>query len=150
VQSHAEEIATTLEKVYAAKGAVAEFEIDPDSVFHGEKGDLMELLGNLLDNAFKWCHSRVLLTAQPVSPPGARRPGLRLKVEDDGPGVPEEKMGEILKRGVRGDERVQGHGIGLSIITDIVAAYGGDLRVGRSEALGGAEFEVVLPPLLGL
>jgi two-component system sensor histidine kinase PhoQ len=149
VQPHAEEIATTLEKVYAAKGALAEFEIDPDSAFHGEKGDLMELLGNLLDNAFKWCHSRVLLTAQPVNPPHARRPGLRLKVEDDGPGVPEEKMGEILKRGVRGDERVQGHGIGLSIITDIVAAYGGDLRVGHSEQLGGAEFEVVLPPLGG-
>ena len=58
-------------------------------------------------------------------------------------------VGEVLKRGVRGDERVQGHGIGLSIICDIVASYGGEMKVGRSEQLGGASFEVRLPPLSG-
>ena len=147
VLAHAEEIALTLEKVYARKGALAEFEVDERSVFHGDKGDLMELLGNLLDNAFKWCKSRVLLTAAPIDQARARRPGLLLRVEDDGPGIPEDKISEVLKRGVRGDERVQGHGIGLSIIGDIVASYDGEMKVSRSESLGGACFEVRLPPL---
>ncbi|MGE4069667.1 MAG: ATP-binding protein [Lysobacterales bacterium] len=147
VLAHAEEIALTLEKVYARKGALAEFEVDERSVFHGDKGDLMELLGNLLDNAFKWCKSRVLLTAAPIDQARARRPGLLLRVEDDGPGIPADKISEVLKRGVRGDERVQGHGIGLSIIGDIVASYDGEMKVSRSESLGGACFEVRLPPL---
>lgn len=146
---HAEEIALTLEKVYARKGALAEFDVDPKSCYHGEKGDLLELLGNLMDNAFKWCHSRVLLTARPIVHPRSRRPGLLLRVEDDGPGIPDEQISQVLKRGVRGDERVQGHGIGLSIVGELVASYGGELKVGRSEQLGGAQFEVVLPPLGG-
>lgn len=149
VLAHAEEIALTLEKVYARKGALAEFEVDQRSMFHGDKGDLMELLGNLLDNAFKWCKGRVLLTAAPISEARTRRPGLLLRVEDDGPGIPDDKISEVLKRGVRGDERVQGHGIGLSIIGDIVSSYGGEMKVGRSEQLGGASFEVRLPPLGG-
>jgi two-component system sensor histidine kinase PhoQ len=146
---HAEEIALMLEKVYAHKRALAEFEVDPRSMFHGDKGDLMELMGNLLDNAFKWCKGRVLLTAEPLGLPKARRPGLLLRVEDDGPGIPDDKVSEVLKRGVRGDERVQGHGIGLSIIGDIVSSYDGELKVSRSEQLGGASFEVRLPPLGG-
>lgn len=149
ILAHAEEIALTLEKVYARKGALAEFEVDARSMFHGDKGDLMELLGNLLENAFKWCGSRVLLTAAPIASAKARRPGLLLRVEDDGPGIPEDKISEVLKRGVRGDERVQGHGIGLSIVGDIVSSYGGELKVSRSEQLGGASFEVTLPPLVG-
>ncbi len=148
VQPHAEEIALTLERVYANKQALAEFEIDPKAMFHGDKGDLMELVGNLMDNAFKWCKSRVLLTAQPIRNPKARRPGLFLRVEDDGPGIPDDQTSEVLKRGVRGDERVQGHGIGLSIIGDIVASYDGEMIVSRSESLGGASFEVRLPPLM--
>jgi len=147
ILAHAEEIALMLEKVYARKGALAEFEVDARSVFHGDKGDLMELMGNLLDNAFKWCGSRVLLTAEPLGLPKARRPGLMLRVEDDGPGIPDAQINEVLKRGVRGDERVQGHGIGLSIIGDIVTSYGGELKVSRSAQLGGASFEVRLPPL---
>lgn len=142
----AEEIARTLERVYASKGALAEFEVDERARFHGEKGDLMELLGNLTENAFKWCRSRVLLTVERVGGSKVRRQGLRLIVEDDGPGIPDDKLEDVLKRGVRGDERVQGHGIGLSIVVDIVQSYDGEIKVGRSE-LGGARFEVILPPL---
>lgn len=149
VLGHAEEIAITLEKVYARKGALAEFDVDPKACYYGEKGDLLELLGNLMDNAFKWCRSRVLLTARPIVHLRSRRAGLLLRVEDDGPGIPEAQVSEVLKRGVRGDERVQGHGIGLSIVGELVASYGGELKVGRSEQLGGACFEVVLPPLGG-
>ena len=146
IESNAEEIVGGLEKVYASKGVLCEFEIDPEARFYGEKGDLQELLGNLLENAFKWAKSRVLLTARPGAIASGRRPGLRVMVEDDGPGIPSDKIALVLQRGVRGDERVQGHGIGLAIVQDIVRSYRGELHVGDSEELGGACFEVVLPP----
>jgi two-component system sensor histidine kinase PhoQ len=125
---------------------VCEFEIAPDAQFHGEPGDLQELLGNLLENAFKWAKSRVLLVAKPGDTAPNRRPGLFLAVEDDGPGIPPERIAHVLQRGVRGDERVQGHGIGLAIVQDIVRSYRGDLHVGDAQELGGARFEVKLPP----
>ena len=146
VEENAEEIVRGLEKVYASKGVLCEFEIDADARFYGEKGDLQELLGNLLENAFKWARSRVLLTARAGAPAPNRRPGLLLMVEDDGPGIPMDRIALVLQRGVRGDERVQGHGIGLAIVQDIVRSYRGELNVGESDELGGASFEVVLPP----
>jgi two-component system sensor histidine kinase PhoQ len=146
VEENAEEIVRGLEKVYASKGVLCEFEIDPEARFYGEKGDLQELLGNLLENAFKWARSRVLLTARAGAPAPNRRPGLVLVVEDDGPGIPVDRIALVLQRGVRGDERVQGHGIGLAIVQDIVRSYRGELNVGESDELGGASFEVVLPP----
>lgn len=146
IDASAEEIVQGLEKVYAAKGVLCEFEIAEDARFYGEKGDLQELLGNLLENAFKWASSRVLLTAQAGPSAPNRRPGLMLLVEDDGPGIPADRIAHVLQRGVRGDERVQGHGIGLAIVQDIVRSYRGELHVARSEELGGARFEVSLPP----
>ncbi|MFD0725729.1 ATP-binding protein [Lysobacter brunescens] len=146
IEENAEEIVRGLEKVYASKGVLCEFEIDPEARFYGEKGDLQELLGNLLENAFKWARSRVLLTARAGAPAPNRRPGLVLMVEDDGPGIPDDRIALVLQRGVRGDERVQGHGIGLAIVQDIVRSYRGELNVGDSDELGGASFEVVLPP----
>ena len=145
IEANAEEIVRGLEKVYAAKGVICEFEIDPESRFHGEPGDLQELMGNLLENAFKWARSRVLLTATPTKTVGNRRAGLLLAVDDDGPGIAEEDVVHVLQRGVRGDERVQGHGIGLAIVQDLVRGYRGELQVQRSQELGGARFEVILP-----
>ncbi len=146
IEPHAEQIVRGLEKVYASKGVLCEFEITPGAQFHGEPGDLQELLGNLLENAFKWAGSRVLLTVCPGDKAANRRPGLLLAVDDDGPGIPEENIALVLQRGVRGDERVQGHGIGLAIVQDIVRGYRGTLEVGHSAELGGARFEVKLPP----
>ncbi len=146
IEPHAEEIVRGLEKVYAAKGVICEFEIDPKARFHGEPGDLQELMGNLLENAFKWARSRVLLTVQVGAVAPQRRPGLFLAVDDDGPGIAEDDVAKVLQRGVRGDERVQGHGIGLSIVQDLIRDYRGELQVLRSQELGGARFEVKLPP----
>lgn len=147
IETYAEQIVQGLEKIYSQKGVICEFEIKPNAKFYGEAGDLQELLGNLLENAFKWAKSRVLLTVQDDGiPPPNRRAGLRIAVEDDGPGIPEDRISYILQRGVRGDERVHGHGIGLSIIQDLVKSYRGTLHVGQSEELGGAQFEVKLPP----
>jgi len=146
IEPHAEQIVKGLEKVYAGKGVLCEFDIAPGAQFHGEPGDLQELLGNLLENAFKWARSRVLLTVQFGEHVPKRRPGLLVAVDDDGPGIPPEKVALILQRGVRGDERVQGHGIGLAIVQDLVRAYRGTLDVSASKELGGARFEVRLPP----
>ena len=88
----------------------------------------------------------MLLTVQQGATAPNRRPGLLLAVDDDGPGIPADKVGQLLQRGVRGDERVQGHGIGLAIVQDLVRGYRGELAVLRSPELGGARFEVTLPP----
>ena len=103
-------------------------------------------MGNLLENAFKWARSRVLLTVEVGATAPQRRAGLFLAVDDDGPGIAEDDVAKVLQRGVRGDERVQGHGIGLSIVQDLIRDYRGELQVKRSEELGGARFEVRLPP----
>ncbi len=146
IEPHAEQIVRGLEKIYAAKGTICEFDIDPDARFHGEPGDLQELLGNLLENAFKWAGSRVLLTVRTGEQAPNRRAGLRIAVDDDGPGIPPDRVAVVLQRGVRGDERVQGHGIGLAIVQDIVRSYRGELDVGPSPELGGTRFQVTLPP----
>jgi len=140
LQAPAEEVVASLEKVYAAKNVLCEFDIDPKARFYGEEGDLLELLGNLLENAFKWASSRVLFSATTRIARGSRRSGLVLSVEDDGPGIPADQVDHLLQRGVRGDERVQGHGIGLSIVQDLLKAYRGKLEVTQSETLGGAKF----------
>ena len=147
IEPRAEEIVASLEKVYASRGVLCEFDLDPQARFYGELGDLQELLGNLLENAFKWARKRVLLTVRGEAEAGDRRPGVCFIVEDDGPGIPQENVQRLLQRGVRGDERVQGHGIGLAIVQDIVRAYRGELEVTRSEELGGARFSVRFPGL---
>jgi len=146
IEPTAEEIVRGLEKVYASKGVLCEFDVAPDVQFYGEPGDLQELLGNMLENAFKWARRRVLLTARPGPAAPNRRAGLMLAVDDDGPGIAPDDIAKVLQRGVRGDERVQGHGIGLSIVQDLVKDYRGELQVLRSSELGGARFEVILPP----
>ena len=139
IEPYAEEVVASLEKVYRDRRVLCEFEIDAGARFYGEQGDLLELLGNLLENAFKWAKARVLLTAKPLSGRDPRRPGLLLVIEDDGPGIPPDRIEHLLQRGVRGDERVQGHGIGLAIVQDLIKAYRGSLDVSPS-TLGGAAF----------
>lgn len=146
IEATAEDIVPGLEKIYASKGMLCEFELEPGVNFYGEPGDLQELMGNLLENAFKWARRRVLLTARSIPCAPGRRAGLVLAVDDDGPGIAEENIAKVLQRGVRGDERVQGHGIGLSIVQDLIKDYRGELQVKRSPELGGARFEVTLPP----
>ena len=146
IEGTAEEIVLGLEKIYATKGVLAEFDIDAASRFHGELGDLQELLGNLLENAFKWAKRRVALQVTTLPAPAGKRSGVVFAVDDDGPGIAEDQIDRVLQRGVRGDERVQGHGIGLSIVQDIVAAYQGALTVERSGELGGARFVARFPP----
>jgi two-component system sensor histidine kinase PhoQ len=127
----AEKVIAALHKVHHEKGVSTKLLIPSEAIFSGDEGDLMELLGNLLDNAFKWCSKNVQLRV--LTPPGH----LRLSVEDDGPGIAPEQGKNILQRGVRADEMVPGHGIGLAIVRDITEAYAGSVEAGRSQ-LGGA------------
>lgn len=149
IQPHAEDVVASLEKVYAAKNILCEFEIDPQARFYGDQGDLLELLGNLLENAFKWARHRVLLSAQARTLRDSRRDVLILVIEDDGPGIPPQQVEHLLQRGARGDERVRGHGIGLAIVQELLRAYRGTLEVSRSENLGGAAFRLVFGAVPG-
>ena len=144
IEPSANDIVNSLEKLHPK--VVAGFEIDPSARFFGEIGDLQELLGNLLENAFKWSRSSVLLTVARESR-GKGNTGLLIQVEDNGPGIEPSQVESVLQRGVRGDQRVKGHGIGLAIVQELVDSYGGTLTVTRSEdpELGGACFSVRFP-----
>ncbi|MGO9802604.1 MAG: ATP-binding protein [Steroidobacteraceae bacterium] len=139
----AAELRAALLRVYANKDLAIELVIADGSRFSGDRGDLTETLGNLLDNACKWCRSHVRLTAR--SEEGANvRVRLVLTIEDDGPGIPEADRPRVLQRGVRADESVPGHGLGLAMVRDTVELYGGRLEVDGSP-LGGARFTLRLP-----
>lgn len=135
-----ERVLRTLAKVYADKALLLEAQVAPEAAFPGNEGDLMELLGNLLDNAHKWAQRQVRVQAQPLTPKG----GLLLTVEDDGPGIAAAEAQAVLERGVRADEQVPGHGIGLAVVADLVANANGRLHIDRS-CLGGARFRLELP-----
>jgi two-component system sensor histidine kinase PhoQ len=111
--------------------------------FYGEKRDLLELMGNLLDNAFKYGQSRVHVSGGMLEP-GASRPGLWLRIEDDGAGIGESQWERLLQRGSRGDEQAEGHGLGLAIVMELVTAYGGEVSIGHSD-LGGAMIDIHIP-----
>ncbi len=106
--------------------------------FHGDRHDLEEMVGNLLDNACKWARSEVLVT---TSSADGR---LLIAIEDDGPGIPDERRDEVLQRGRRLDEAVPGAGLGLDIVQDVAELYRGRLRLAAS-SLGGTRAELELP-----
>ncbi len=136
----AERTVRALAKVYADKSIQTAIEIDEGIRFRGDEGDLTEILGNVLDNAFKWCRTRVDLSARIADGQ------LTLKIEDDGPGIPESQARHILQRGVRLDQDTPGQGIGLAVTSEIVEAYSGSLSIGPG-TLGGAMITLTLPGL---
>ena len=117
---------------------------NPELACPMDRGDLLELVGNLADNACKFARARVDVSLAAWSEPGWRRPGVRLCVDDDGPSIEPAQRERILQRGVRLDERVAGQGIGLAMVADIVSVHGGSVAVEVSP-LGGARFVVRLP-----
>ena len=137
-------IVHSMEKVHSHKMIHAEVKLDESLQFYGEERDLLELAGNLVDNAFKYGKSQVRISAAPVGE-DSNRPGIYICVEDDGPGIDEKDRERLLQRGARGDERVEGHGLGLAIVQELVSAYSGEVKIGKSD-LGGASITVELPP----
>jgi len=139
-----EELAAALGKVYRDKAVDFRLDVAPGLAYPMESGDLLELTGNLLDNAFKYCRRQVVLRARTLPQTEWRRPGLALEIDDDGPGIAEADRGRVLERGVRVDESVDGQGIGLAAAREVAAAYGGTLEIDTG-TLGGARVRVRLP-----
>jgi two-component system, OmpR family, sensor histidine kinase PhoQ len=137
------ELRVALLRVYGNKDLLFEVAVAPGTQFIGDRADLTELLGNLLDNACKWARSHIRL-AVAVDAAADSRTALRLTIEDDGPGIAEADRARVLTRGGRADEATPGYGLGLAMVHDTVALYGGALHI-ESSALGGARFELKLP-----
>ncbi len=135
----------TMEKIHRDRGVVIEVKADPLAKFRGERQDLEEMVGNLVDNACKWAASRVYIEALVEVPtlPGAG-PKLRIIVDDDGRGLSAAERAQVSRRGQRLDESKPGSGLGLSIVVDLAALYGGNLTLG-SAPIGGLRAELVLP-----
>ncbi|HMB73963.1 MAG TPA: ATP-binding protein, partial [Gammaproteobacteria bacterium] len=131
------DLCATLDKVYLSKQVSCELEIDPGTQFLGDSGDLSEMLGNLIENAYKYCRQRVHVTAR--NTPGR----LTVSIDDDGPGIPAEALETLMQRGTRADESVDGQGIGLAVVSDTAALYDGTLEVSQSR-LGGAQLRLQL------
>ncbi|MEN8174420.1 MAG: ATP-binding protein [Pseudomonadota bacterium] len=110
----------------------------PETTLPFDREDMLELLGNLLDNACKWASKRVTLRLTTDD-------ALRIRVSDDGPGIPADRRESLLGRGSRLDEQEPGHGLGLAIVRDLVDGYGGELLLDESADLGGLEVRVALP-----
>jgi len=132
------ELAGLLHRLHAEKTLEIVVDVPAGLRFPGERGDLEELLGNLLDNAAKWCRRQVRVSASLADQ------DLLLVVEDDGPGMSPAECQRVTGRGVRLDEDVAGHGLGLAITRDLIALYGGRLELGQS-ALGGLGASVRIP-----
>ncbi len=134
-----DELAVTLERIFQDKGVEIDWRCPDDLCFRGEKQDLMEIAGNVIENAGKWCRGRIRVTVAATGPET-----MTVTVEDDGPGLPADRREDALKRGARLDESAPGSGLGLAIVDELARAYGGSLTLGDS-VMGGLKVAISLP-----
>jgi len=138
LQQEIDKLVRTMQAIYRDRDIDIEARVSAGSYFPGERDDLVELLGNLLDNACKWAQHRVRLRGR------MDEQCLELCVEDDGPGIPPEQREHLLERGTRLDESRAGHGLGMSIVAEIVRQYDGELQLAEG-AEGGLAVRILLP-----
>jgi two-component system, OmpR family, sensor histidine kinase PhoQ len=129
-----ERLVRALQTAYRDKGVQVDIRLPQPCQLRGDERDVMEILGNLLENAFKYTNTRVRVS-------GHSDGRVTIRVDDDGPGIPPEVREAVLARGTRADESHPGQGIGLSVVAELVALYGGRLGIADSD-LGGARLEV--------
>jgi signal transduction histidine kinase len=135
-------IVRALERIHRDKDLLFDITCEPDSKFQGEKQDLEEMLGNLLDNAAKWTKTEVRLTTRHAVVGGTKM--IAITVEDDGPGLNDEQLAAPVQRGRRLDETKPGSGLGHSIVADLAHSYQGTFTLARS-SLGGLAATLSLP-----
>jgi len=129
----------TLDMMYANKTCQINNALAKSQSYPVDREDMLELLGNLLDNAYKWSDKVIQLSIS------ANNDSLQIVIEDDGPGAAPEKVTDLSKRGIRLDEKTQGHGFGLAIANDIVNDYKGSIIFSQSAELGGLKSDIKLP-----
>jgi two-component system sensor histidine kinase PhoQ len=132
-----ERLVRSLDKVYREKHPTVTLELDPSATFTGDEADLMEVLGNLLENAYKYCDNMIRVRVQVDK----HSDGIEISIEDDGPGIAPQQVDSVLQRGTRMDESMPGQGIGLSMASEIITLYGGQLAFAASP-LGGALLQI--------
>jgi signal transduction histidine kinase len=138
VLGSADGLARTLRRLHADRGVAIQIDVAPDHVVRGQREDLDEMLGNLLDNACKWARRRVVVSS------AARNGTVSITVDDDGPGIDPALRQAVLQRGVRADEAAPGSGLGLAIARDLAEVYGGSIALDTSP-LGGLRAKLQLP-----
>jgi signal transduction histidine kinase len=138
-------LVATLQKIYSEKQVAFAWQHDAQTKLMVDREDMLELLGNVLDNAFKWCRGQVLLSIQ-VQLNISVHDGITIMVEDDGPGSSAPELDTLLQRGMRMDESKPGSGLGLAIVQDIVQHYHGDITLDHSARLGGLRVQLSLKP----
>jgi two-component system sensor histidine kinase PhoQ len=139
----AQDLRSALLKAHGRKDFALEVSIPAGLLFVGDRDDLTEALGNLMDNAAKWCRQQVRVSAT-FRPLAGASQKLGIVVEDDGPGIAPVDRARVLERGARADEETPGHGLGLAMVRDMAGLYAGRLDLGESQ-LGGARVELWLP-----
>lgn len=140
-----EKIIFSLEKVYCDKEIAFSFYYEDVCLMYCEEGDAYEIAGNLLDNAAKWCRKNVHASLIQLEEGKNAKFSFILQIEDDGLGIAEDKLEDILQRGVRADENINGHGIGMAVVNELTVLLGGELSAGKSKLLGGMMWQVYLP-----
>jgi two-component system sensor histidine kinase PhoQ len=138
-------VKSSLSKVYVDKNINFEVTIPEQCLIFCQEGDLYEIVGNLLDNACKWCHHSVKVSIELNQRRNRRNFSVLLQIEDDGPGIPVGKFNDILKRGIRADENIHGHGIGVTVVYELMELLGGKLEGGKSETLEGMRWRIYFP-----
>ncbi len=126
-----EKISRSIQKVYAQKNIQIDIQIPVEATISIDEGDFFEVVGNILENAAKYCSRKILITFQ----------SQEIIIEDDGPGFGE-KIQSLIQRGVRQDQRIEGSGIGLSVAFEIISVFGGILELSKSTSLGGASVKI--------
>lgn len=135
-------LANALRKVYAGKTVEFSLVDNQQAHFAGDEGDFMELVGNLMDNAFKWCSGKVRVSVLPLLDENDNK-RMRIVVDDDGPGIPEKQRNRILQRGKQANPDSDGQGLGLDMVLETVSIYNGSLRLLDND-WGGSRIEVIL------
>ena len=140
------ELIGVVKKIYSHRDLNIKTQIDKTMMIFGDREDMLELMGNLLDNACKWANNRInlIVTRETSKHAGIVSDKINIIIEDDGQSIKKEQLASLIHRGARLDESVDGHGLGLSIVNDIVKLYAGTIEFTDSSSLGGLQVNITI------